>query len=35
MGKTVEAQKEMARVKELHEKDEGDLARKMAAEKRD
>jgi len=32
-GKTAQAQKEMARVKELHEKDEGDLARKMAGEK--
>jgi len=33
MGKAAEAQKEMARVKELHEKDEEDLARKMAGEK--
>ena len=33
LGKTAEAQKEMARVKELHEKDEGELARKMAGEK--
>jgi len=33
MGKTAEAQKEMARVKELHEKDEDDVSRKMSGEK--
>lgn len=34
MGKTAEAQREMARVKELHEKDEEDLARKMNGDKK-
>jgi len=34
LGKTAEAQKEMARVKELHEKDEVELARKMTGEKK-
>src|SRR5262249_44633374 len=33
MGKLAEAKREMARVKELHEKDEEDLARKMAGQK--
>ena len=33
MGKRVEAEKEMAQVKELHEKEEEDLARRMAGEK--
>jgi len=33
MGKTAEAQKEMARVKELHEKEEEEVSRKMAGQK--
>jgi hypothetical protein len=33
MGKRVEAEKEMAQVKALHEKEEEDLARRMAGEK--
>ena len=33
MGKTAEAQKEMARVKALHEKDEEEVSRKMGGEK--
>ena len=35
MGKTEQAQREMARVKELHEKDEGDLARQMVGAKKE